>query len=182
MAIFLVYSISGITFSTKVCASSTWRPFWKIWNIKYSFNFTSDMKRSSQIIPKKCFHGDDVIDDVTWWPQSFPLYSVLDAKKKISWWWRHRWRHRVASIFSSIFMLRRAWLWEQRKCPVNECKYHNCLGYTCQNTISVNNTFRHCRSKVNKHHRLTGWPWHLNGHNSVNLGIIKMKQKLKCKK
>ena len=23
------------------------------------------------------------------------------------------------------------------------------LGYTCQNTISVNNTFRDCRSKVN---------------------------------
>ena len=26
---------------------------------------------------KKNFHGDDVIDDVTGWPQSFPLYSCL---------------------------------------------------------------------------------------------------------
>ena len=31
-----------------------------------------------------------------------------------------------------------------------------------------------------QHHRLTGWPCHLNSHNCVNLGIIKMKQKLKC--
>ena len=28
-------------------------------------------------MPKKFFHGDDVIDDVTGWPQSFPLYSCL---------------------------------------------------------------------------------------------------------
>ena len=69
MAIFLVYSTSGITSGKKFVASSKWRPFWKFWNIKHSFNLTSDMKRSSQIMPKKVF----------------------------SWWWRHRWRHRVAS-------------------------------------------------------------------------------------
>ena len=50
-------------------ASSKWRPFWKVLNIKHSFNLTADMKRSSQIMPKKVF----------------------------SWWWRHRWRHRVAT-------------------------------------------------------------------------------------
>ena len=33
---------------------------------------TSDMKRSSQIMPKKYFHDDDVIHDVTGWPQSHP--------------------------------------------------------------------------------------------------------------
>ena len=60
MAIFLLYYPSGITSGKKV---------WKFWNIKHSFNLTSDMKRSSQIMQKKVF----------------------------SWWWRHRWRHRVAS-------------------------------------------------------------------------------------
>ena len=68
MAIFLVYYPSGITSGKKFVASSKWRPFWKFWNIKHSFNLTSDMKISSQIMPKKVF----------------------------SWWWRHRWRHRVA--------------------------------------------------------------------------------------
>ena len=64
MAIFLV-QLPVKTF----VASSKWRPFWKFLNIKHSFNLTSDMKRLSQIMPKKVF----------------------------SWWWRHRWRHRVAS-------------------------------------------------------------------------------------
>ena len=72
MAIFLVYSTSGITSGKKFVASSKWRPFWKFWNIKHSFNLTSDMKRSSQIMPKKYFHDDDVIDGVTGWPQSRP--------------------------------------------------------------------------------------------------------------
>ena len=69
MAIFLVYSTSGITSGKKFVASTKWLPFWKFWNIKHSFNWTSNMKRSSQIMPKKVF----------------------------LWWWRHRWRHRVAS-------------------------------------------------------------------------------------
>ena len=69
MAIFLVYSTSDITSGKKVCRELKWLLFWKFRIIKHSFNLTSDMKRSSQIIPKKVF----------------------------SWWWRHRWRHRVAS-------------------------------------------------------------------------------------
>ena len=36
-------------------ASSKWRPFLKFRNIKHSFKLTSDMKRSSQIMPKKVF-------------------------------------------------------------------------------------------------------------------------------
>ena len=55
MAIFLVYSASGITSGKKSLSGSKWRPFWKFWNIKHSFNLTSDMKRSSQIMPKKFF-------------------------------------------------------------------------------------------------------------------------------
>ena len=42
-----------------------------------TFNLTSDMKRPSQIMPKSIFHGDNVIDDATGWPQSVPLYSCL---------------------------------------------------------------------------------------------------------
>ena len=44
MAIFLVYSTSGITSSKESLSSSKWRPFR---NIKHSFNLTSNMKRSS---------------------------------------------------------------------------------------------------------------------------------------
>ena len=82
MAIFLVYSTSGITSGKKFCRVLKMAAILKFWNIKHSFNWTSDMKRSSQIMPKKVF----------------------------SWWWRHRWRHRVASKFLSIFMFRRGWL------------------------------------------------------------------------
>ena len=70
LAIFLVYFTSDITSGKKkIVASSKWRPFGKFWNSKHSFNLTLDMKRSSQIMQKKVF----------------------------SWWWHHRWRHRVAS-------------------------------------------------------------------------------------
>ena len=55
MAIFLAYSPSGITSGKKVLSGSKWRPFWKFWNIKHSFNWNSDMKRSSQIMPKIFF-------------------------------------------------------------------------------------------------------------------------------
>ena len=52
MAIFLVYSTSVIASAKKSLSGSKWRPFWKFWNIKHRFNLTSDMKRSSQIMPK----------------------------------------------------------------------------------------------------------------------------------
>ena len=54
-AIFLVYSTFGTSSVKKFVASSKWRPFWKFWNIKHSFNLTSDMKRSSQIMPENIF-------------------------------------------------------------------------------------------------------------------------------
>ena len=38
MAIFLVYSPSGKLPVKKFIASSKWRPFWKFWNIKHTFN------------------------------------------------------------------------------------------------------------------------------------------------
>ena len=77
MAIFLVYSTSGINSGKKkFVASSKWRPFWSLLNITHSFNLTSDMERSSKIIPKKYFS-----------------------------WWRHRWRHRVTSKSALFFPL-----------------------------------------------------------------------------
>ena len=62
---------------------------------------TSDMIRLYQIMQKKYFYGDDVIDDVTGWPQSFPLYSCL------------------GEVGSGSKL--------QGQCLVNKCKYHNCL-------------------------------------------------------
>ena len=82
------------------------------------------MKRSSQIMPKKFFHGDYVIDDVTEWTQNFHLYSCFGE-------------------VGSANKLQGQYL-------VSKCKYIIVfLGYTCQKTISMNNTFRECRSKVN---------------------------------
>ena len=78
MAIFLVYSTSDITSGKKVCRELKMAAILKIWNIKHSFNLTSHMKTSSQIMPKKYFHDDDVIDDVTGSPQIGPLYSFIN--------------------------------------------------------------------------------------------------------
>ena len=101
MAIFLVYSTSGITSGKKSLWSSKWQPFWKFLNIRHSFNLTSDMKRSSQIMQKKVFYSDDLIDDVTGWPQSLSLYSCLGE----------------VGTGSKL----------QGQCLVNKCQYHNCL-------------------------------------------------------
>ena len=51
--------------------------------------------------------------------------------------------------------------------------------YTCLKRILINDTFSRLQVKGQRR-RLNGWPWHLHGRNSVNLGIIKMKR-LKCK-
>ena len=55
LAIILVYSTSGITSGKKIVTCSKWRPFLTFLNIKHSFNLTSHMKTSSQIMPKKVF-------------------------------------------------------------------------------------------------------------------------------
>ena len=53
MAIFTGIFNSRYYFGDKTFfVTSKWRPFWKFWNIKHSFNFTSDLKRPSQIMPK----------------------------------------------------------------------------------------------------------------------------------
>ena len=75
-------------------------------------------------MPKKVFYGDDVIDDITGWPQSFSLYSFLGEVGSGS-----KLQGNVSSINANIIIV--------------------FLGYTCQKTISMNYTFRDCRSKVN---------------------------------
>ena len=110
------------------------------------------MKRSSQIMTRKFFH---VIDDVTEWTQNFHLYSCL------------------GEVGSANKL--------QGQCLVNKCKYHNCLSrlYMPKDDISEEHLSR--VQVKGQHHRLIEWPWHFNGHNSVNLGIIKMKQELKLR-
>ena len=41
------------------------------------------MKRLSQIMQKSIFHDDDVIDDVTWWPQSRPYLFLYKLNNNI---------------------------------------------------------------------------------------------------
>ena len=55
MAIFLTSSTSGITSGEKVCRELKMAAILRFRNIKHSFNLTSDMQRSSQIMPKKVF-------------------------------------------------------------------------------------------------------------------------------
>ena len=96
-----------------------------IFNFRYNFRWkslsraengghfeTSDILNTASIWPqiwkdrpKLCqqsfFHGDGIIDDVTGWPQSFPLYSCL------------------GEVGSGSKL--------QEQCLVNKCKYHNYL-------------------------------------------------------
>ena len=69
MAIFLVYSPSGIASGKKVCRELKMAAILKI--SKYETQLQFDL-RYEKIVPNY-------------------------AKKVFSWWWRHRWRHRVAS-------------------------------------------------------------------------------------
>ena len=100
-AIFLVYSTSGIIFGKKTCRELKIAAILKI--LKYLTQLQSDLRYEKivQNYEKKFFYGDDVIDDVTWWPQSFSLYSCL------------------GEVGSGIKL--------QGQCLVNKCQYHNCL-------------------------------------------------------
>ena len=77
---------------------------------------------------------------------------VPNCAKNYFSWWRHRWCHRMSSKFHSIVLF---WSFA----PGASCKGDVSsiaanmvivfLGYTCQKTISIDNTFQDCRSKVN---------------------------------
>ena len=101
MAIFLVYSISGITSGKKVCRELKMAAIVKI--LKFQTQLQFDLTYEKIVInsAKKVFHVDYVIDDVKGWPQSFHLYSCL------------------GEVGSANKL--------QGQCLVNKCKYHNCL-------------------------------------------------------
>ena len=100
----------------------------------FNFRYNLNMKRSSQIMPKKVFYGNDVIDDVTGWPHSFSLYSCL------------------GEVGSGSKL--------HGQCLVNKCQYRNCLSrlYTPKDDL---NELHFSRLQVKgQHHRLTRGPWH----------------------
>ena len=76
VAIFLVYSTSGIASGKKVC-----RELKIVAILKYLTQLQFDL-RYEKIVPnydKRYFHDDEVIDDVTGWPQSRPsIYSLIN--------------------------------------------------------------------------------------------------------
>ena len=57
--------------------------------MKHSFKFTSDVDSSSKIKQQKYFRGDDVIHDVTGWPQICPPIFFYIWKMNIS---HNNWR------------------------------------------------------------------------------------------
>ena len=87
MAIFVTYSNSGVTSGKKFRRDLKMAAIRKYQNIEHSFNLTSEMKRSSQIMQEKYFHGDDVIDDFTGWPQIRFSIFPYEWKKKIHFSW-----------------------------------------------------------------------------------------------
>ena len=69
MAIFLIYSTSGITSGEKVFRKLKMAAILKI--LIYQTQLQFDL-RYEKIVPnyvKKNFHGDGIIEDVTGWPQ-----------------------------------------------------------------------------------------------------------------
>ena len=123
MAIFLVYSTSGITSGKNVCRAQYGGHFENF----EILNTASIWSQISKDRPKLChysLYGDDVIDDVTGSPQSFSLYSCL------------------GEVGSGSKL--------QGLCLVNKCQYHNCLSRLYLPKYDLNDyTFRDCRSKVN---------------------------------
>ena len=156
MAILLVYTTSGVISRKKVCHPKM-AAILKILKYLTQLQFDFRYETTCHIMPKIfVFRGDEVIDDATGWTQSCPLYSCLGelgARNKL-----------------------------QGQSLVNKCEYHNRRSRLYMPNDDLNE-YHFSRSHVKGHRqRLTGWPWHSNGRNSVNLWIIEMKQKRKGKK
>ena len=58
------------------------------------------------------FENFEILNTASIWLQIWKDRLKL-CQKCFLWWWRHRWRHGVASKFLSIIMFRRGWLREQ---------------------------------------------------------------------
>ena len=131
MAIFLVYSASGITSGKKVCRAQNGGHF-EILNT--ASIWPQIWKDRPKLCQKKFFYGDDVIDDVTGWPRSFSLCSCL------------------GEVCSGSKL--------QGQCLVNKCQYHNCLSRLYMPKDDLNELHFSRLQVKSQHHRLTGWPWH----------------------
>ena len=70
MAIFVVYSTSGITSGKKVCRAQNGGHF-ENFEILNTASIWTQIWNDRPKLCQKVFYGDDVIDDVTGWPQSF---------------------------------------------------------------------------------------------------------------
>ena len=84
-------------------------------------------------MPKGVFYGDDcddVIDDVTGWPQSFSLYSCL------------------GEVGSGSKL--------HGQCLVNKCQYHNCLSRLYMPKDDLNELHFSRLQVKGQHRRLTG--------------------------
>ena len=134
MVIFLVYSISGITSGKKKFVGLRMAAILKI--LKYLTQLQFDLKYE-KIVPN-------------------------DAKNFFLWWWCHRWRHRVASIFSLYSCLGEVSSGSklQGECLVNKCQYRNCLSRLYMPKDDFNELLFSRLQVKGQHHRLTGWPWH----------------------
>ena len=102
MAIFLVYSTSRITSGKKSLSRAQNGGHFENFDVLNTASIWPQIwKNRPKLCKKSFFHGDYVIDDITGWPQSFPLYSCLGevgSGSKLQW-----------------------------QCLINKCKYHNCL-------------------------------------------------------
>ena len=101
MAIFLVYSTSDTTSGKSLSRAQNGGHFDNFQILNAALILHQVWKDRLKLCPKSFFHCDNVIDDVTGWPQSFPLYSCLGG------------------VGSGSKL--------QGQCFVNKCKYHNCL-------------------------------------------------------
>ena len=100
VAFILVYSTSGITSRKNICRAQNGGHF-ENFEILNRASIWPQIGKDRPKLCKKVFYGDDVIDDVTGWPQSFSLYSCL------------------AEVGPGSKL--------QGQCLVNKCQYHNCL-------------------------------------------------------
>ena len=133
LAIFLAHSTSGITSSKKVFWAQNGGHF-------ENFEILNTASISTQIwkdCPKLCqkgFYGDDFINDVTGWPQSFSLYSCL------------------GEVGSGSKL--------QGQCLVNRCQYRNCLSRLYMPKDDLNELHFSRLQVKGQHQRLMRWPWH----------------------
>ena len=82
------------------CMNYKWWSFWKFRNIEHNFIVTSDLKISPFIMQKSIFNVDNVIDDVTRWPQN-RLSILMFGRSSL--------REQVARIMSRQYMRISLW-------------------------------------------------------------------------